>query len=72
MEDKKLTTQSEGTTEEQISDETLEQGSGGNKAALEATENSTVEDSPEEGAGAKGHFFKFKKKKFFHHHLHHD
>ena len=73
MEDKKLTTQSEGTTEEQISDETLEQVSSGNKEAIgEAIETSTVADLPEEGAGAKGHFFKFKKKKFFHHHLHHD
>jgi len=59
-------------SEEQISDETLEQVSGGNKAAVEATENSTVEEGLEEGAGEKGHLFKFKKKKFFHHHLHHD
>ena len=59
-------------SEEQISDESLEQVSGGNKAAVEATENSTVGEPPEEGAGEKG-LFKFKKKKkFFHHHLHHD
>ncbi|MEL6554771.1 MAG: hypothetical protein AAFQ63_15095 [Cyanobacteria bacterium J06621_11] len=64
--------QLETQPEEQISDETLEQVSGGKTVAVDATENSTVADIPDEGAGAKGHFFKFKKKKFFHHHLHHD
>lgn len=68
MENQK-TTPSEG----QISEESLEQVSGGNKAAIEATENATVGEVPEEGAGEKGHLFKFKKKKkFFHHHLHDD
>lgn len=68
MEDQKKTNPSE----DKISDESLEQVSGGNKAAVEATENATVGEIPEDGAGEKGHLFKFKKKKFFHHHLHHD
>ncbi|MEL6161003.1 MAG: hypothetical protein AAFQ40_04305 [Cyanobacteria bacterium J06623_5] len=54
---------------EQVSDEALEEVSGGNKATFEnATENATVNQEPVEGAGEKGVFFKFKKKKFFHHH----
>ena len=68
MKDKKKASPSEG----QISDEMLEQVSGGSKAALEATENSTVDDGVPEGAGEKGHLFKFKKKKLFPHHLHDD
>ncbi|MEL6854318.1 MAG: hypothetical protein AAFP07_19330 [Cyanobacteria bacterium J06606_4] len=57
---------------EQISDEALEDVSGGNKVAFEeATENATVNQEPVEGAGEKGLFFKFKKKKKFFHHHHH-
>ncbi|MEL6162123.1 MAG: hypothetical protein AAFR18_23200 [Cyanobacteria bacterium J06627_32] len=57
---------------EQISDEALEDVSGGNKVAFEeAIENTTVNQDPVEGAGEKGLFFKFKKKKKFFHHHHH-
>lgn len=58
------------STDEQISEEQLEQTAGGKgieKPSADSFSGESDDDSPD-GSRSKNLFFKFKKKKFFHHH----